>query len=153
MLDEEQLFAILHIIVTNDIQKIHVGENLHPVLKELIGQGDWSILNTMCADYGLLINNPLENTYEITNAGRNKYYQLKKKKRSNKIARVAMWATLFASIVSATYAVLTYYVTNDTSKEILPIKGIKQEQPLKSQSQPLIPDTTKVHDSLLKKKR
>ncbi len=53
----------------------------------------------------------------ITDIGEKAYYSLRKKKRNELIQKIAFWILFVASVVSAIYAVLTYYADASTKNQ------------------------------------
>lgn len=153
-LDEEQELAILEIFVIEKIEQFSF-QSMPQSLKDLIGGGDWVIIHTM-ANKGLFLDTYTSGqTFEFTNAGRTRYFALKRKRKNEWKAKIAAALTLVAAVAAALYAGLTYHGCNVKKPSSNHKLQETQTPPKPSTPKQMIPDTIKVHrtDSVLNKEK
>ena len=144
-LDEEQEFQILKILIDKNVDKFSF-QSLPPEIKNIIGGGEWEIIRQM-ASKGLFADlHQAFPEYQVTNATKTRYFALKNKKCKDLVKTIAFWLTLAAALISAGYAVATYYATDDTKSPQSATPVLLQMQPQSDtshKSQQLVrPDTT-----------
>lgn len=121
-LDEQLYLSILERLVQN------IGllskEEYDNLLKDITGNSheflkDALLAKGYLADANNYIIDDSYNVYriKITDIGIRAYHDLKKKKCNELIQKVAFWILFAASIISAGYAVATYYSSDDTKNQ------------------------------------
>jgi len=144
-LDEEQEFKILKILIEQKIDSF-TFQSLPQELKSIIGSGDWNIIRQMSRKGLFLDVDTFATKFEVTNAAKSKYLSFKKKKRLEFVKAIAFWLTLIGALISAGYAVATYYADGGTKYQkstiplTLPVKP--QLDTVQKLLQPARQDTT-----------
>ena len=143
---DEQDYQVLSKIYQITAKNPMPIREFHKIFEDTLGNS-WDRSYDRFCRTGLVLN-PGTHCY-TSEAGVRKYVKLKSDKRKERIIGIVTWVTLAAAIVSAIYAVLTYYdsgITNNSQEEKL---KLKQGQPSTVPHQTLEPDTTSDQDTLL----
>lgn len=147
--DDEQYYKILSKIYKIDFNNQMPNKEFRNIFYEVFKDSGNAMWNKLYNE--ALISDKKAGTYTYTTElGIIRYANLKRIKMYENVLSVVTWVTVAAAIISAVYAVLTYYGCGKTNNQPLQKLELKQEQP--STTQPLIleRDTTKVKDTLLK---
>lgn len=153
--DDEQDYLILSRIHHINREDNFESRRYQEIFKNVFGNS-WKLVYDRFQRQGLFNELTIGETQSriyisyTSHMGREKFLNLKKKKKQNYIFKAVGWITLAASVVSAVFAVIGYPGCNPSNKIQEKKIELKQEQPSKVPPQTLKPDTTKVRDTVLK---